>query len=161
MGAAYDRSQIEQRCEAGDYPPEQCTLELLDGFEDGVGDDRFTAGLPLAGKGSEEWFGLNGLNVVDSPILQMSGSLDAGAVAGVWERTEEVEFTWVDVEGGCHQMFALGACEEIPTDDGFFIVSTYALAFARHHALGDVSEDTLALLDGSRLLSERVTLQRH
>lgn len=161
MGAAYERSRIEQRCDDGVYPPEQCTPNLLNAFEDGVGDDRFAAGLPLAGKGSEDWFGMDGLNVVDRPMLQMSGSLDAGAVAGVWERTEEVDLTWVDIEGGCHQLFALGACDEVPTADGFFIVSTYALAFARHHALDDVSEDTLTLLDGSRLLSDRVTLQRH
>jgi hypothetical protein len=67
----------------------------------------------------------------------------------------------VDVEGGRHQLFALRARDEVPKGDRFFIVSTYALVFVRHHTLGDVSEDTRALLDGFRLFSDRVTLQRH
>ena len=161
MGAAYERERIEQRCDDGEYPAEQCTAELLDGFSSGLRDDRFVAGMPLAGKGSEDWFGENGLNAVDRPMLQMSGSLDAGAVAGVWERTEEVEMTWIDIDGGCHQLFAMGACDQVPSEEGYFIISTYALAFARNQAIGDVSEETLSLIEGSRLLSERVTLQQH
>jgi len=160
MGAAYERARIEQRCADGDYPEEQCTEALLDAFEAGIGDSRFSAGIPMAGGGGEDWFGEDGLRAVARPMLQLSGSRDAGAVAGVWERTEGVDLTWVDVEGGCHQLFALGSCDEVPTDEGYWLVSTYALAFARHHALGDEGADTLSLLDGTRLLSDRITLQR-
>jgi predicted dienelactone hydrolase len=160
MGAAFDRARIEDRCEDGAYPAEQCTDELLDAFEAGASDPRFAAGIPMAGGGGEDWFGEDGLRAVQRPMLQLSGSLDASAVDGIWERTEGVDLTWVDVEGGCHQLFALGSCDEVPTDEGYWLVSSYALAFARHHALGDDSDDTLSLLDGSRLLSDRITLQR-
>ena len=160
MGAAFDRERIEQRCDEGVYPPEQCSEALLDAFEAGVSDPRFAAGITLAGGGGEEWFGEGGLRAVDRPMLQLSGSRDAGAVVGVWERTEGVDLTWVDVEGGCHQLFALGGCDEVPSDEGHWLVSTYSFAFARLHALADNSADTLSLLDGSRLLSERITLQR-
>ena len=161
MGARFERSRIEQRCSDGAYPAEQCTDDLLDAFERGTGDDRFVAGIPLAGKGSVDWFGEDGLNEVQRPMMQMSGSADADAVSGVWERTAEVDLTWVDVAGGCHQLFALGACDEVPTEEGYAIGSSYALAFARHHALGDNNVETLSLLDGSLSVSDRVTLQRH
>ncbi len=159
-GGLFDRQRIEDRCEAGEFPAEQCTGELLDAFAAGGRDPRFIAGAPLAGKGSEEWFGSNGLNAVSLPMLQMSGSADAGAVEGVWDRSEQVDLTWIDIEGGCHQLFALGACDQVPSEEGFHIVSTYALAFARHQVLGDHSTEVLSLLDGSRLLSPRVSLQR-
>ena len=69
MGAAYDRQRIEARCADGDYPQDQCSDSMLDAFEAGAGDERFTAGIPLAGKGSEDWFGEDGLRAVDRPML--------------------------------------------------------------------------------------------
>jgi len=160
MGASFDRGQIESRCDAGDYPADQCTDSLLDAFEAGAGDARLVGGIPMAGSGREEWFGPDGLNDVNLPMLQMSGSLDAGAVEGTWELADQVAMTWIDIEGGCHQLFGLGTCPEVPSEEGFSIVNTYALAFARNRVLADISETTMGILNGSDVVSERVTLQR-
>ncbi|MBN95009.1 MAG: hypothetical protein CL928_13230 [Deltaproteobacteria bacterium] len=160
VGARFDRTQIQAQCDAGSYTQEQCSDDLLDAFEVSAGDPRLVGGLPMAGSGREEWFGATGLNAVSLPMLQMSGSLDAGAVDGTWERADQVDMTWIDIEGGCHQLFGLGTCPEVPSDEGFSIVNTYALAFARNLVLQDSTETTLAILDGSELVSERVTFQR-
>jgi len=160
VGAAFDRARIEGRCNEGDYPEEQCTDTLLDAFEARTADPRLVGGIPMAGSGREEWFGEDGMNAVSLPMLQMSGSLDAGAVDGTWELADQVQMTWVDIEGGCHQLFGLGACSEGPSDEGFAIVNAYALAFARSLVLDDSSETTTGILDGSVGISDRVTLQR-
>ena len=47
---------------------------------------------------------------------------------------------------------------EVPAEEGFDIVSTYATAFARATLLGDTTEQTAAILDGTELVSNRVEL---
>ena len=43
---------------------------------------------------------------------------------------------------------------------GYAIVDTYALAFGRHLVLGDDSEATLNILNGTTNVSDLVTFQR-
>ena len=44
---------------------------------------------------------------------------------------------WLEIEGACHQTFAIGACSNLDGGEGFDIVQTYALAFARRSVLDD------------------------
>lgn len=158
-GATYDAQAIRDRCLAGDHPQEQCSESVLAAFEAGMADSRVAAVLAMAGGGSTTWFGEDGLLSATPPMLTMSGTDDPGAVAGIWERTYGLEMTWLVIEGGCHQVFGLGACPEISDKVGFAIVQSYALAFGRSHLLGDDSTETLGLLDGSILLDPAVSLE--
>ena len=54
--------------------------------------------------------------------------------------------------GACHTTYTLGGCPGFDTELGLQIVNTYALAFARHLLLGDQDPETLALLDGRRIM---------
>jgi len=158
-GATYDSQAIAARCEAGEHPGEECSESVLNGFAAGMADPRVAAVLDMAGGGSRTWFGEEGLLSATPPMLYMSGTDDPGAVEGVWERTEGLEMTWLVIEGGCHQVFGLGACPEISDAVGFGIVQSYALAFGRSHLLGDDSAETLGLLDGSVLLDPALSLE--
>jgi hypothetical protein len=92
-------------------------------------------------------------------MLYMSGTDDSGAVDGIWDRTVGLAMSWLVIEGGCHQVFGLGACPQINDDVGFGIVESYALAFGRSHILADESSQTRGLLDGSVSLDPAVSLE--
>jgi hypothetical protein len=63
------------------------------------------------------------------------------------------------VDDACHQTFALGGCEALPTDEGYAIVQTWGLAFARRHLLGDTTMDPL--LDGTESIDPRASVLQH
>jgi hypothetical protein len=71
-----------------------------------------------------------------------------------------VDYTWIDLEGGCHQAFAMGGCGGLPTDEGFTIVNTWAMAFARAHVLEARDARVDGILDGSESVSPRVAFAR-
>jgi len=158
-GATYDAPAIAARCAAGEYPPEQCSDSVLDGFTAGMTDPRVVASIPMAGGASTAWFGEDGLLSATIPMLYMSGTDDPGAVDGVWDRTVGLDMSWLVVEGGCHQAFGLGACPQISDAVGFRIVQSYALAFGRSHILADGSDGTTSLLDGSATLDPAASLE--
>ena len=158
-GAGYDGTAIRDRCANGEYSEEDCSEEVLAAFDAGMRDPRIVASVPMAGGGSRAWYGENGLLEATTPMLYMSGTDDPGAVDDVWERTEGLEMTWMVVEGGCHQLFGLGACPEISDDVGFSIVRSFALAFGRKHILADESEGTEGLLDGSLPFDDAVSVE--
>ena len=157
-GATYDAVAISERCDNGDYPSEQCSDEVLDAFEAGMKDDRIVASVPMAGGGSPDWFGQDGLLSTDTPMLYMSGTDDPGAVDDVWDRSLGLEMSWLVIEGGCHQLFGLGSCGLISDEVGFQIVRSYALALGRQTILGDSHPDTTELLDGSLELDPAAAL---
>ena len=105
-----------------------------------------------------------GYGSITIPLLVMTGD-DDGSVKNIgqgnqiWEALSGKDATRIDVAGGCHQLFGLGACAEIDDDEGFRIVKTYALAFARRRLLGD--EVMNLIMDGSVMVSDRVTLSSH
>ena len=68
-----------------------------------------------------------------------------------------VERTWIDLAGGCHQTFALGACGTLDVAEGYRVVNAYALAFGRAQLLDD--DSVAAILNGSEAVSDVVTLQ--
>ena len=158
-GATYDEEVVRAECE--DLSSGPCTPEELEVFLSGdLADDRVVAIVPLAGTYRTSWFGDTGHASVDIPILAMTGSEDNPSSSQTqWDRLgTDTDMRWVDLEGGCHQTFALGGCTTLPMIEGFGIVSSYVLAFGRHYVLGDEGTTTVGILDGSVQVSERATL---
>jgi predicted dienelactone hydrolase len=160
-GAEFDVASVQAKCDAGDFS-EPCQPDEIALFAAGLGDARIAAGLPMAGGVGDEpgWFGLTGYDAAQKPYLLMSGSADPVGAENVFERVTALDFTWLDFVGGCHQLFALGGCQDLDEKEGWALVDTYALAFARRHILDDPSARIGAILDGSEILSDKVVFQK-
>ncbi len=156
-GATYDVARIRERCDAGEI---ECTDVELAAFEAGVRDPRVVAAIGMAGSIKKDWCGDDGWMSVDIPFFSMSGSLDPVGADEQFAMVSGMDFTWIDIEGGCHQTFALGGCDDLSDELGFPIVNEYALAFGLHHVLGDETPDVMSALDGSREVSPLVTFMR-
>jgi hypothetical protein len=102
--------------------------------------------------------GDSGHAAVQVPVLAMSPTGDAGH-QGQFDTTDGIALTWLQVDDACHQTFALGGCEALPTDEGYAIVQTWGLAFARRHLLGDTTMDPL--LDGTESIDPRASVLQH
>jgi len=105
-------------------------------------------------------FGAAGFASIHIPILMMSGDKDdqvknTTEANPIWEALTGHDVVWVDIAGGCHQLFGLGACHDISDEEGFPIVTTYTLAFARYHLLQD--ESVVPVLTGEEDVSPLVT----
>jgi len=157
VGAAYDVAGIQARCDAGELA---CTDEEIAAFSAGVHDPRVVAAIGMAGALRSQWYGDTGFASVSVPFFAMSGSLDDVGADAQFAQVMGLDLTWIDIEGGCHQAFALGSCDEITDDVAYPIVNEYALAFGRRHVLGDDDPSVLSALDGSREVSPLVTFQR-
>ena len=150
-GAQHDMDQIPGVCETD--ASGECSDELIALFETGLAEPRVVASIPMA-PGSYAMYG-EGIAEVAIPVMHMTGSDD---------RPEANEDIWaalpapavrVHVEGGCHQLFALGGCDLIDDDPGLTIINAYALAFGRQALLED--EGVSGLLDGSEDFDPAVT----
>ncbi len=153
-GGTFDMDRIQERCDAGNI---ECTDGGIEVFRAGLHDPRVVASYPMAGNPSSDWFGDRGHADVALPVFLITGTDDDVGAQGLFDRSEGMDLIWADVEGGCHQLFAAGSCSEVPADEGFDIVSTYATAFARTHLLGDTGAQAAAILDGSEAVTPRVT----
>lgn len=150
-GAEYDAEKVAEICAA--EPSGACTAAVSDHFAAGYFEPRFVAAIVMA-PGSYAVYGL-GLAAIQTPTMHMTGSEDRPQDnADIWAALPESSVR-VHVEGGCHQLFGLGGCDQISDDEGLPIVNGYALAFGRRHLLDD--EGVSALLDGSERLSDAVT----
>lgn len=154
-GASFEA--VDEACAAEAW---DCTSAEYDAFAAGLGDDRIVATVPMAGTIDRSLFGPTGHRSQHGPVLFMSGSEDPIGQAAHYEAMDTLDFTWIDIEGACHNAFALGACFTLETEEGFAIIDTYALAFARAHVLGDTDATVRGILDGSVEVSERVAFQR-
>ncbi len=133
-----------------------CTSDELAVFEAGVGDERIAAVIPMAGSIDRSLFGETGHTSVRVPIFAMSAVPDPRGEAEQFTSCTGLDLTWIDVEDACHETFALGMCDTLDPDEGFTIVQTYALAFARAQLLGDQTAAVLGILDGSVAVSDKV-----
>ena len=113
----------------------------------------------MAGTLRRSWFGSDGELSVDGPVLFFSGTEDSVGQQNQFDQMGAIDFTWVELDGGCHQTFALGGCNTLDTDLGFHVVQTLALAFARHTVLGDAQLRTASLLSGEETISEITVTQ--
>jgi len=160
-GASFDMDLIPSACSgSGSLPDGECSIKELGTFEGGLRDPRVVATMPMAGTMKRNLFGSEGHKSVDIPVLFMSGSLDSIGAAEHYEETKDIDLTWVEIEGACHQAFALGFCEEIESEEGFQIINTYAMAFARKYVLGLNDDHVNHILDGTYSVSEKVSFNK-
>ncbi len=154
-GAAF--TQADVACDTGDVPEGSCTEAERAAFAAGLGDPRVVATIPMAGSWDRRWSGLDGPAAIHAPVLSLTGSNDDVGQVDQWNDLTGVDFTWADLEGGCHQTFGIGSCGSLPMDEGFGLVDTLAMAFARVHLLGDAS--AAGYLDGTVDLGPKVAIQ--
>jgi predicted dienelactone hydrolase len=159
-GATFDVERIRPNCTAANA----CTPEDMTAFAMNYRDPRFVAGIPMAGSINRSLFGPMGHESVTAmmrtfPMLAMSGTADPVGAESQYDTTAPMPLSWIDIRGGCHQFFAIGACSDIPDADQDRIVGAWALAFARRHVLDDGTMAVRTLLDGSAPVSDRVTLR--
>lgn len=157
-GAVIERSTIEEACEAGGFDG-GCIDRGIDALAMDFTDARIRAVIPIAGA-YEFPFGETGRQDLTVPVMQMSGTVDHDNPRWVWDNSAGTPIQWVTIEDGCHQMFSLGGCPEIEAEEGFDMIEAYTFAFARHHLLGDMSIETLGLLNGSLSPWSQVSIQQ-
>ena len=153
-GAAFDQAKVQDLCAE---PP--CSDKIMAAFAQGVHDSRVVAAIPMAA-GNRDMFGEDGYQAIACPVLYMTGSVDHPELnEAVWSGLEGTDALRLEVIGGCHQLFGLGACHDISDVEGFAIVQGYALAFARQHILSDTA--VTGLLSGVETLSDKAMLLTH
>lgn len=150
-GVTFDAKALQARCDSGEFSV-PCRPEEIAVFTAGLGDPRVVASIPMAGGLSDS---VSDYNAAKRPMLAMSGSLDVSA-GPIFDRVTDLDLTWLELEGGCHELFALGGCKDFDEKLGWALVSTWMLAFGRRHVLGDASASTTAIVTGERSLSARI-----
>ncbi len=161
LGAKYDLDRVAEMCASGEgIHDDGCTPEEEAMFATELADPRIVASIPMAGTLRRNWFGDVGEVSVQGPVLFFGGSEDDRGQQEQFDQIGQIDFTWMELEGACHQTFALGACGTLDTDLGFSIVETIGLAFARWVVLGDNQAETTAIATGEQSISEIVTTQR-
>ncbi len=158
-GGELDQELVDEVCAEGTDMSRPCTVEERAVFAQDFIDPRVQALVPMAGANSFEWFGELGRSNVRKPVLMMSGTNDDDEPQRIWDQLETTELIWMELLGGCHQVFALGACTEMSNEDGFGITQSYALAFGRAHILGEAR--MVAIISGEEELSWAEQLRFH
>ena len=160
LGASYDSENVAEMCSSGDgMDGEPCTPEERAMFEQDLSDERVVATIPMDGTIRRQWFGDAGESSVHGPVLYFS-SAESNGSREQYESLAPIDFTWITLEGACHQSFANGGCTTLDTEDGFDLVSAYALAFSRSTILGDTDPEVLGMLSGNVVLDDIVAVYR-
>ncbi len=156
-GGTFDAQAVAAACagENGAFGTGSCTPEEEAVFLSGdLADPRFKATTLLDGSIRRDLFGDTGHQGAQTPFLSLSRDNEGSAEQ--FDTVDGLDFTWLAVEGSCHETFNLGveaatleACETFDVDRGWELTATYTFAFLRHHLLGDVSAETVGILDGS------------
>jgi hypothetical protein len=158
-GAIFDVAGITASCASGGIA--DCDAAGLAVFSTDLSERRTKVIMPLAGGHSSE-FVQNGEDAVRVPALLMSGSLNPVGADTLFAGVMGIDLTWVDVVGGCHQLYGLGNTQNAPPgvdcavlsdEAGFELVNPYILAFARYHVLGERGADVVGLVEGTSGLS--------
>lgn len=162
-GATIDQDAMKARCDKGDLAP--CPPAELAALGSGLSDPRPKTIIPLAGAPTGE-FAAASFDAVKLPVLAMSGTLDKVGDDALFDMVTKVDFTWVEVEGGCHQLYGLGntglgvpACAGLPDEEGFALVNPWILAYARYHVLGDRSAEVKGLVERTTSISPKVVVK--
>ena len=125
-----------------------CDDTDIQAFANGFRDSRVAGIIPMAGAGNFGWFEEGAFQNREIPALVMSGDKDEDDPQRLWDISEGTSMIWIDIEGACHQAFALGGCLDLNNEDGFRLINGYALAFARQLLLNDNTTGTVDLLNG-------------
>lgn len=159
-GATYAPDGIDEACATG-FSGQGCTVAEREALLSGdLNTPQASTAILLAGSINRPMFGPEGHRSMQGPVLSLSGSADPVGADEQFATTQGLDHTWVELEGGCHQTFALGTCDTLPTEDGFFIVRSWSLAWLRHHLLDDTSVPTMTLLSGEAPVADGVRVQR-
>lgn len=162
-GAPLDIMNFESRCASGDIG--DCTPEKMNVLKGDLSDARAHIVMPVAGVPNREIGDANydGANV---PVLMMSGTLDESGQDKIITLVKSVDITWVDVEGGCHQLYGLGnsvlgdeACKALPDEEGFSLVNPWILSYTRYHVWNDRSPFVADLIEQRSSLSPKIKVQ--
>jgi predicted dienelactone hydrolase len=157
LGARYDVESVSQMCATGDHLDGKiCSAEEEAMFATDLSDPRVVATIPLDGTLRREWFGERGEESVGGPVLYFSPT-DSSGSEQQFESLADIDFTWVRLDGACHQSFANGGCTTLDTEQGFHIVRTLVLAFSRIEIIGDTSDESAGFVSGDIPISELVT----
>lgn len=163
-GAAVDAASIRAACAAQTWPG--CSEAALAVFDRPLVEPRARAVVAMAGSRSNDFFGESGYNAVRKPFLLMSGSLDNVGGAATFSSIRGPEFTWIEVAGGCHQLFGLGnsvlgaaECRALTNADGFALVNPLVLGYLRVHLFNDAAPEVRGAVTGETAYSSRVTVQ--
>jgi predicted dienelactone hydrolase len=145
-GGILDPNALDLFCDSDTEFSRPCTDAEREAFGTDFRDDRIKGIIPMAGAKYFDWFADNGRSNLSIPVYQMSGSDDEDQPEVIFEENQSTPLRWLEIQGGCHQAFALGACENISNEDAFHITKVYNLAFAREVLFQDAS--VTPLLDG-------------
>ena len=132
--------------------------ELQSFFLKGFRDDRVVASVLMDGLRRGGLYGEHGYATSVTPMMFQAGLEEYGNAKKHWEAIPYTDISLVEISGGCHQTFALGACSTLPAAEGFAIVGAFNLAMGRHHVLGDTSETIVGILNGDVSVSERAVV---
>ena len=159
-GATFDAGAIKAKCDGGMVAA--CTDAQRAVFATDLSEKRARAVVPMA-EARNDFFGAAGYDAVRVPVLLMSGSLNPVGADALFAAVTGVDLTWVDVKGGCHQLFGLGntalgdpACQVLSDEAGFSLVNPWVLAYARYHVLADRGAEVSGLVEGSSSISPLV-----
>ncbi len=162
-GATFDTAKIAADCKNNRWP--DCTPELIAAFSGKLSDDRPLTFINLAGDGSD-LLPPSGKNAVKRTVLQMNGTLNDSGETGLFKDVTGVDLTWVDVEGGCHQLYGLGntinggpECKVLDDQAGFALVKPWFLAWLRYQVLADRTAEVTGIVTGTTSVSPLVKFQ--
>jgi dienelactone hydrolase len=162
-GAAYDAASIKAQCDSGGVA--SCTDAQRAVFTTDLSEKRASVVIPMAG-GTDDFFAADGYDAARVPVLLMSGTLNPVGDDALFASTKGVDLTWVDVTGGCHQLFGLGngvlgdpGCAVLPDEEGFALVNPWVLAYVRYHVLADRGAEVSGIVEGSVKYSPLVQVE--
>lgn len=166
-GATFDPAAIAAGCagETDAFESRSCTPEEEAVFVGGgLADPRFRASILLDGSIRRELVGAEGHRAATTPFLALTQA-NSGAQEQ-FDSVDPLDFSWVPVEGSCHETFNLGVeaatlqpCATMEVERGWQITATYSFAFLRHHLMGDTSTATMGVLSGDVVVDEAAVLQ--
>ncbi len=147
-GASFDAAAITEDCktDGGNIAKDDCDAKDLDVFAKGLRDERVVASIVMAGKIHRGLMGERGHETTAVPVLTITGTKDDIGMAADFAAIQKVDHTWIDLEGGTHQSFAVSCSLEKRTDPTCPVTESWALGFARRHVFGD--EQPGPMLDG-------------
>lgn len=160
LGMPFPATKVEAGCAA--LAPE-CSAAQAEAFKSGFGDARFAAAIIMDGLIDDKWMDLADAAAVTVPAVLMTGVDRSQNGATEFTAARTADFVWLDVAGACHESFNSAiwtGCEDLDPETGYEVINHFALAFARHYVLGDVSGDIIDIVNGEVELSPLVTYSR-
>lgn len=142
-GGILNQDALDTFCESDNEFSRPCTEQERAAFRNNFRDERVKGIVPMAGAKYFAWFADKGRSNISIPVYQMSGTDDNDDPQRIFDENESTPLRWLEIQGGCHQAFSLGACSNISNEDAFQITKVYNLAFAREILLQDTTVSSL------------------